>query len=79
LFWSAKDNYDTDEINVYSTADYTHGGSGDDGYGSLAQWSKAKAFDNPVGYSDGHVEIHLKSEMKPRAVETAWPEMAIYY
>ena len=77
LFWSDKDNYDMDEVSIYSTQDYCHGGLGY--YESNSEWSRAKVDDNPVGYGDGHVEIHQKTQMRPRAFESAWPDMAIYY
>ena len=81
LYWSHIDNYTGGGLLPYGTHDYTHGGLGtltSDAPG--AEWSKSQAHDNSVGYADGHVEFHLKSEMKPRAnATTSWTDMAYYY
>ena len=81
LFWSYIDNYTGGGVLAYGTQDYTHGGLRDLSPSTPeAQWEKAQSHDNPVGYADGHVEFHLKSEMKPRANATAsWTDMAYYY
>lgn len=62
--------------------DTSHGGVG--AYES-SQWPSLSSFssavDNPVGYADGHVEIRLRSTLKPRAIiqTSIFGDTYIYY
>ena len=41
-----------------------------------AETASSQGSDNPVGYGDGHVEYHPKTELRPRALMTNW---AMFY
>ena len=47
-----------------STVDYTHGGAGV--IPGSPDFTTTTTLDNPVGWGDGHVEVRMRSQMKPR-------------
>ena len=57
--------------------DLSHGGSGHTEDAAFEIF--ASDTDNPVGYGDGHVEVNLKKEIKPRAQNTLGNVGVIYY
>ncbi len=81
LYWSHKDNWLNNYVDLHGTQDYTHAGLGYIEQGDpSAEWRKTLNRDTPVGYADGHIENHKKREMKSRAIELGgWPDMAFYY
>jgi len=48
--------------------DHSHGGRYESLPGNIKYLKQGKSIDNPIGYSDGHVDFSLKKDIKPRAL-----------
>jgi len=59
-----------------ATVDYTHGGAGV--VPGPPDFTNTTVLDNPVGWGDGHVEVSLRSQMKPRYRYEAAPSAVNY-